>query len=34
VTTSLADLPLIASGKVREMYDLAGADGVPETAGD
>jgi phosphoribosylaminoimidazole-succinocarboxamide synthase len=33
VTTSLADLPLIASGKVREMYDLAGADGVPETAG-
>jgi phosphoribosylaminoimidazole-succinocarboxamide synthase len=31
VTTSLADLPLIASGKVREMYDLAGADGVPET---
>jgi phosphoribosylaminoimidazole-succinocarboxamide synthase len=25
VTTPLADLPLIASGKVREMYDLAGA---------
>jgi phosphoribosylaminoimidazole-succinocarboxamide synthase len=33
VTTSLADLPLIASGKVREMYDLAGADGVPQTGG-
>ncbi len=25
MTTPLADLPLIASGKVREMYDLAGA---------
>jgi phosphoribosylaminoimidazole-succinocarboxamide synthase len=25
--TTLADLPLIASGKVREMYDLAGRDG-------
>jgi phosphoribosylaminoimidazole-succinocarboxamide synthase len=28
--TTLADLPLIASGKVREMYDLAGAE-VAET---
>jgi phosphoribosylaminoimidazole-succinocarboxamide synthase len=27
VTPSLADLPLIASGKVREMYDLAGSEG-------
>ncbi len=25
--TALADLPLIASGKVREMYDLGGTDG-------
>lgn len=25
MTTTLADLPLLASGKVREMYDLAGA---------
>jgi phosphoribosylaminoimidazole-succinocarboxamide synthase len=28
--TGLADLPLIASGKVREMYDLGPEDGVPE----
>jgi len=28
VTTPLADLPLIASGKVREMYDLAGLGGM------
>jgi phosphoribosylaminoimidazole-succinocarboxamide synthase len=34
VSTSLADLPLIASGKVREMYDLTGADGVPDTSGE
>jgi phosphoribosylaminoimidazole-succinocarboxamide synthase len=34
VSTSLADLPLIASGKVREMYDLTGADGVPDTRGE
>jgi phosphoribosylaminoimidazole-succinocarboxamide synthase len=27
VTPSLVDLPLIASGKVREMYDLGGPDG-------
>jgi phosphoribosylaminoimidazole-succinocarboxamide synthase len=27
VTTTLADLPLIASGKVREMYELSGARG-------
>jgi phosphoribosylaminoimidazole-succinocarboxamide synthase len=27
VSPALADLPLIASGKVREMYDLGGADG-------
>ena len=26
--TTLADLPLIASGKVREMYDLDGAEGA------
>ena len=26
--TTLADLPLIASGKVREMYDLEGVEGV------
>jgi phosphoribosylaminoimidazole-succinocarboxamide synthase len=26
VTTALADLPLIASGKVREMYELGGAE--------
>jgi phosphoribosylaminoimidazole-succinocarboxamide synthase len=26
--TTLADLPLIASGKVREMYDLSGPDGA------
>ncbi len=25
--TALADLPLIASGKVREMYDLGGPEG-------
>src|ERR1700749_4808650 len=25
--TALADLPLLASGKVRELYDLGGADG-------
>jgi phosphoribosylaminoimidazole-succinocarboxamide synthase len=31
--TALADLPLIASGKVREMYDLTGAEG-PERTGD
>jgi phosphoribosylaminoimidazole-succinocarboxamide synthase len=30
VTTTLEQLPLIASGKVREMYDLAGAEGAPE----
>jgi phosphoribosylaminoimidazole-succinocarboxamide synthase len=28
--TTLADLPLIASGKVREMYDLEGVEGVHE----
>ena len=28
--TTLADLPLIASGKVREMYDLEGVEGVRE----
>jgi phosphoribosylaminoimidazole-succinocarboxamide synthase len=28
--TALADLPLIASGKVREMYDLTDADGAGE----
>ena len=27
--TGLADLPLIASGKVREMYGLGGAEGAP-----
>ena len=26
--TTIADLPLIASGKVREMYDLEGVEGV------
>jgi phosphoribosylaminoimidazole-succinocarboxamide synthase len=30
--TALADLPLIASGKVREMYELTGGEG-PERAG-
>jgi phosphoribosylaminoimidazole-succinocarboxamide synthase len=30
VTATLADLPLIASGKVREMYDLGASDGVPD----
>jgi phosphoribosylaminoimidazole-succinocarboxamide synthase len=30
--TALADLPLIASGKVREMYDLTGVDGPGEGA--
>jgi len=29
VTDSLAELPLIARGKVREMYDLEGVDGTP-----
>ncbi|HWG07460.1 MAG TPA: phosphoribosylaminoimidazolesuccinocarboxamide synthase [Solirubrobacteraceae bacterium] len=29
MTTPLADLPLIASGKVREMYDLEGAPAAP-----
>jgi phosphoribosylaminoimidazole-succinocarboxamide synthase len=29
VTHSLAELPLIARGKVREMYDLEGVDGTP-----
>jgi phosphoribosylaminoimidazole-succinocarboxamide synthase len=29
VTESLAELPLIARGKVREMYDLEGVDGTP-----
>jgi phosphoribosylaminoimidazole-succinocarboxamide synthase len=28
--TTIADLPLIASGKVREMYDLEGVEGVHE----
>ena len=28
---ALADLPLIASGKVREMYDLAGVEGAQNT---
>ncbi len=28
MTTTLADLPLIASGKVREMYDLEGIEGI------
>ncbi|HEY4428136.1 MAG TPA: phosphoribosylaminoimidazolesuccinocarboxamide synthase [Solirubrobacteraceae bacterium] len=32
--TTLADLPLIASGKVREMYDLDGADGAGSGAGE
>jgi phosphoribosylaminoimidazole-succinocarboxamide synthase len=30
VTATLADLPHIASGKVREMYDLGASDGVPD----
>jgi phosphoribosylaminoimidazole-succinocarboxamide synthase len=30
VTITLEQLPLIASGKVREMYDLAGAEGAPQ----
>lgn len=30
--SALADLPLIASGKVREMYDLSSAEGVPQPA--
>jgi phosphoribosylaminoimidazole-succinocarboxamide synthase len=29
VTDSLAELPLLARGKVREMYDLEGVDGTP-----
>ena len=29
MTDSLAELPLIARGKVREMYDLEGVDGTP-----
>jgi len=29
--TALKDLPLVTSGKVREMYDLAGVDGAPQT---
>jgi phosphoribosylaminoimidazole-succinocarboxamide synthase len=29
VTVTLAELPLIARGKVREMYDLEGVDGTP-----
>jgi phosphoribosylaminoimidazole-succinocarboxamide synthase len=29
VTDSLAELPLIARGKVREMYELEGVDGTP-----
>jgi phosphoribosylaminoimidazole-succinocarboxamide synthase len=33
VTATLADLSLIASGKVREMYDLEGAIDVPSTPG-
>ncbi len=28
--TALKDLPLVTSGKVREMYDLAGVDGAPQ----
>jgi phosphoribosylaminoimidazole-succinocarboxamide synthase len=31
--TTLADLPLIASGKVREMYDLKGQDGGQDDPG-
>jgi phosphoribosylaminoimidazole-succinocarboxamide synthase len=31
--TTLADLPLIASGKVREMYDLKGRDGGQDGSG-
>jgi phosphoribosylaminoimidazole-succinocarboxamide synthase len=31
--TTLADLPLIASGKVREMYDLKGRDGGRDDSG-
>jgi phosphoribosylaminoimidazole-succinocarboxamide synthase len=31
--TTLADLPLIASGKVREMYDLKGRDGGQDDSG-
>ncbi len=33
MTATLADLSLIASGKVREMYDLEGAIDVPSTPG-
>ena len=32
VTATLDDLPLIASGKVREMYDMEGIEGIPGRA--